>query len=83
MKYRILIETYASGLKIYYPQRKVLFFFWLTFREMRYYSWAYYRISYQTIEEAKQMIKNHAESVYAQHQRRIVKKEIVSVKICV
>jgi hypothetical protein len=67
MKYRIIIETERSGKQWFYPQRKILFFYWDYFDEDE---------GYHTAEEAQQIIKNDIYRKQAKHEKKIIKREV-------
>jgi len=58
MKYRIVIETEASGKEWYYVQKRFLTYFWRYLREVGDMSMCAYKIGWNTLEEAEQHIQS-------------------------
>ena len=78
MKYRIIIETEASGKKWYSVQKKYLFYFWRHLREVRDMSMHAYRIYWLTLEDAEAHIQSEVDNEYANNQKKIVKREYIN-----
>jgi len=78
-KYRIVIETEASGKKWYYVQKRYLTFFWKYLSEVRDMSMCAHRISCNTLEEAEMHIESDINFFYSQNQKKIVKREYISI----
>ena len=76
MKYRIVIETEASGKKWYYVQKRFLTFFWTYLSEVMDMSMSLYRISFSNLEEAQKYLHYHKKNDYKNSQRKIIKREI-------
>jgi hypothetical protein len=77
MKYRIIIETEASGKKWYYVQRSYLFYFWCYLREVKSISMGAYKIGWHSLEEAEAHIQSDVDTIYANDQKKIVKREYI------
>ena len=78
MKYRIIVETEASGKKWYSVQKKYLFYFWRYLREVKDIGMYAYRIYWHTLEEAEAHIKSDVDNEYANNQKKIVKREYIN-----
>jgi len=77
MKYRIVIETEASGKKWYYIQKRFLTYFWRYLTEVRGMSMSSYRVGFSTLEEAEKEIESDVNYEYKQSQKKIVKREYI------
>jgi hypothetical protein len=66
MKYRIIIETEASGKKWYYIQQRFLIYFWMHLN-------GFY---FSTLEEAQECLQYHVDDDYQKQQSKIIKREI-------
>jgi CRISPR/Cas system-associated protein Cas10 (large subunit of type III CRISPR-Cas system) len=77
MKYRIVIETEASGKKWYYVQKRFLTYFWQYLSEVRDMSMRSYRVVFSTLEEAEKEIQSDVKYYYNQSQKKIVKREYI------
>jgi hypothetical protein len=77
MKYRIVIETEASGKKWYYIQKRFLTYFWRYLTEVRDMSMSSYRVGFSTLEEAEKEIESDVNYEYKQSQKKIVKREYI------
>jgi CRISPR/Cas system-associated protein Cas10 (large subunit of type III CRISPR-Cas system) len=77
MKYRIVIETEASGKKWYYIQKRFLTYFWRYLTEVRDMSMSSYRVGFSTLEEAEKEIESDMNYEYKQNQKKIVKREYI------
>jgi len=77
MKYRIIIETEASGKKWYYAQRSYLIYFWCYLREVRDITMRRYKIRWHSLEEAEAHIQSDVDTIYANDQKKIVKREYI------
>ena len=78
MKYRIVIETEASGKKWYYVQKRFLTYFWQYLSEVRDMSMRSYRVVFSTLEEAEKEIQSDVNYEYNQSQKKIVKREYIT-----
>ena len=78
MKYRIIIETEASGKKWYSVQKKYLSYFWCYLREVRDIGMYAYRIYWRTLEEAEAYIQSDIDNEYANSLKQIVKREYIN-----
>jgi len=78
-KYRIVIETEASGKKWYYVQKRYLTFFWEYLSEVRDMSMCAYRIGWNTLEEAEKHIESDINSIHTENQKKIVNREYISI----
>ena len=76
MKYRIVIETEASGKKWYYVQKRFLTYFWRYLLEVRDMSVSLYRIDFSTLEQAKEYLQYNVDNDYQKQQSKIIKREI-------
>ena len=77
MKYRIVIETEASGKKWYYVQKRFLTYFWQYLSEVRDMSMSLRRVGFSTLEEAEEYLQYDVSSDYREQQSRIVKREYI------
>jgi hypothetical protein len=77
MKYRIVIETEASGKKWYYVQKRFLTYFWQYLSEVRDMSMSLRRVGFSTLEEAEEYLQYDVSSEYRKQQSRIVKREYI------
>lgn len=76
MKYRIRIETYDDGTKIYYPERKINILFWTSIDKRGYESYGLEDCCI-TIDEA--VFSIHAN--FGKHKKsKIVSKNILYIK---
>jgi hypothetical protein len=78
MKYRIIIETEASGKKLYSVQKKHLFYFWRYFREIRDIGMYAYKKYWLTLEEAEEHIQSDINNDYETNQKKIIKREYIN-----
>jgi len=78
MKYRIIIETEASGKKWYSVQKKYLFYFWRYSREVIDMSMYAHKICWHTLEEAEAHIQSDIDSEYKKNQKKIIKREYIN-----
>jgi len=78
MKYRIIIETEASGKKWYSVQKKHLFYFWRYLREVRDIGMYAYKIYWLTLEEAEAHIQSDIDNEYKTNQKKIIKREYIN-----
>jgi hypothetical protein len=76
MKYRIIIETEASGKKWYYVQKRFLIYFYRYLSEVRDMSMSLCRVGFSTLEEAKEYIQYNVDNDYQKQQSKIIKREI-------
>jgi len=76
MKYRIIIETEKSGKKWYYVQQRFLFYFWISFTEVRDMSMHLQKIGFSTLNQAQEYLQYHLDNDYQKQQSKIIKKEI-------
>ncbi len=72
-KYRILIETEASGKKWYYPLKRYWFFFW------DYLAKDSYSVGYNSLSEAMERINEDIEDENQRAQKIIIKREYMEV----
>jgi hypothetical protein len=79
-KYRIKIETEASGKKWYYVQERVMFVFWQYLTEVRDMSICAHRIGWRTIGDAEKHIQKEIEHRKKLREKKIVKSEIYKLK---
>jgi len=77
MKYRIVIETEASGKKWYYVQKRHLFYFWCYLKEIRDITMHPYKIGWRSLEEAENHIQTDIKNEYVNNQKKIIKREYV------
>jgi hypothetical protein len=77
MKYRIVIETEASGKKWYYVQKRLLTYFWRYLCEVRDMSMSLCRVGFSTLEEAEEYLQYDVDSDYQKQQSKIVKREYI------
>jgi hypothetical protein len=75
-KYRIKIETEASGTKWYYAQKRVMFVFWVYLTEVKDITYNAYRIGWHSLEEAEKHIQKEIEYDNKIKLKKIVKSEI-------
>jgi len=78
MKYRIVIETEASGKKWYYVQKRFLTYFWRYLSEVRDMSMSLCRVGFSTLEEAEEYLQYDVDSDYQKQQRKIIKREYIT-----
>jgi len=78
MKYRIVIETEASGKKWYYVQKRFLTYFWQYLSEVRDMSMSLRRVGFSTLEEAEKEMQSDVNYEYNKNQKKIVKREYIS-----
>jgi hypothetical protein len=78
MKYRIVVETEASGIKWYSVQKKYLFYFWRYLREVRDMSMYAHKISWHTLSGAEAHIQSEIDSEYKNSQKKIIKREYIN-----
>mgnify|MGYP003429903275 CR=1 FL=1 len=76
-RYRIIIETEASGKKWYYVQKRYMFLFWCYLTEVRDITMYTYKIGWESLEEAEMHIKLDMNTTYENEQKKIVKREYV------
>jgi hypothetical protein len=76
MKYRIVIETEASGKKWYYVQKRFLTYFWRYLSEVRDMSMSLYRVGFSTLEQAQKYLQYNIDNDYKKQQSKIIKREI-------
>jgi len=81
MEYRIIIETEMSGKKWFYVQRKWLGILWVYLGEVRDISMAIYTIVFDELKKAEEHIQSLIDAEYARRQSKIIKREVVPVKI--
>jgi hypothetical protein len=82
MKYRIVIETEASGKKWYYVQKRFLNYFWRYLSEVRDISMSLYRVGFSTLEEAEEYLQFDVDNDYQKQQRKIIKQETYKKEKC-
>ncbi len=82
MKYRIVVETEASGKNWYYVQYRFFFFFWRYHREVRDISMYAYKIAWHTLEDAKNQIQKDIEHRYSKYLKKIVKRNVLNFNEC-
>lgn len=78
MKYRISIETEASGKQWFYPQKRV-FFIWVYFYEKLSPHYCE-TIRYDSLESAKRFVEVEKEIILEKKQKKIIQKEIYNSK---
>lgn len=83
MKYRIVIETEASGKKWYYVQKLYLFYFWCYLTEVRDMSMRAARVGWHSLEEAEAHMQAEIDFAHRKAQQKIVKREYVNPSITI
>lgn len=73
--YRIEIITKADGDRIFYVQRRFLYFFWFYFTEIRDVSDIEFRIEFYSLEQAENFIDREVDRKEWLKTQRVVKKE--------
>jgi len=77
--YRIIIKTKANGEKLYYVQKRCLFFFWIYEKEWDEIEVCVARpIEWHTLEEAEQYIQSDIQYTIKIKNKKIVKREYIN-----
>lgn len=75
--YRIVVETEKGGKQNYYIQKRMLFVFWVYYRNVYDMTMYRYRVKLESIEEARGAIKELITKRKANKDRKIVKREVL------
>ncbi len=80
MEYRIIIETERSGNKWFLVQKKFLGL-WFYLRECRDITMREYIIYFDELKKAEEHIQSLIDAEYERRQSKIIKREVLPVKI--
>lgn len=75
--FRVMIKTQRDGKKLYFIQKRFMWYFWIYLKECLDLTFYNYKIYYDNLEGAKERIQQEINNDYTKSQSKIVKREIV------